>query len=44
MEPPITRIGAPLAKASSAPSVPMEMPTSTAPEITVCKVSPPPWV
>src|SRR3954447_11004585 len=38
------RIGAPLAKAPSAPNVPMPIPISALPEITACWVSPVPWV
>ena len=42
--PEMMRIGAPLAKAPSAPSVPTPMPISALPEITACWVSPVPWV
>src|SRR5262245_32504137 len=38
------RTGAPLAKAPSTPPVPAPIPISTLPEITACKVSPPPLV
>jgi hypothetical protein len=38
------RIGAPLAKAPSAPSVPTPMPISALPAITACCVSPVPCV
>ena len=38
------RIGAPLAKAPSAPSVPTPIPMSALPAITACWVSPVPWV
>ncbi len=40
----ITRIGAPLVNAPTAPSNPVAMPTSTLPEITACSVGAPPWV
>ena len=39
---PITRIGAPLAKARSTAAVPMPTVRSAEPEITACSVSPPP--
>ena len=42
--PEMMRIGAPLAKAPSAPSVPMPIPISALPEITACWVSPVPCV
>src|SRR5262245_48521918 len=41
---PITRIGAPLAKARSTPCVPTLTPKSALPEITACTVSPAPAV
>ena len=44
IDPPIRRIGAPLPNAPSAPSVPMETPTSAAPVVTAASVSPLPFV
>ncbi len=41
---PMMRIGALLAKAPMTPRVPALNPMSTAPEITACRVSPPPAV